>query len=799
MDSASTLKPAPFSRVDVALVLLLAALMALFFWRILTPNPLDRAQFPPGDFTDQFYAFRLYETRAFSEGRLPLWSENFNSGHPFLADIQSAVFYPIALANTLLHLALFHSFALFALELEALLHFWLAGAFTYLFARRVLRRFGATSLRVGAFVSAIVFTFGGYLTSYPPLQLAILETAVWLPLALFFIDRAVSIAPLTAASSATGRGEPYSLFPQGEGLERLAHFTKKPMGTTYSLLPVGEGLGMRDLVAAGMVLGIAALAGHPQTFLFVFATTAIYFLFRVWQKNRQSKIENRKAKSFLRALGIIVLFALIAFGVAAIQLVPAVEYQQLSTREALSFADAAKGFPTLDLLQFILPGYASAFASPLYVGILPLWLALFALLRKRDETIFWGVLALGALILAFGFYVFAYVIFYLFVPGASLFRQQERLAFVVSFALAMLAGYGVADLLGAFDVTRARKLFALLPAGAVMTLTLLLTFFVAGAQNPQGRLSFLGDRAGLMLIIFGLTSLLVGLYLHFVRERERYGEHSSQVFAVLAIVLILFDLWSVNEPANKGRVEDRFANIPFAELLHNDTGLFRVAADDQLLPGHFGIPTRLQAVDGISPLRLAHYDALLKLPPEIYLPLLNVKYAITRKPAGFAAQVMARDDDVQLAQLDATFPRAWLVGAAQVEADDANAAALLANQFDAAHNALVATPPPFALDANAVNGTVAIPNYSAQQITLDVNAPANGLLVVSENFYPGWRATVDGQPTDILRADLTLRAIPLRAGQHRVEMWYDPLSFKLGAAISAVTLLACCIMLLRKR
>jgi hypothetical protein len=786
MDSASTVKPAPFSRVDVALLLLLAALIALFFWRILTPNSLDRAQFPAGDFTDQFYAFRLYEARAFSEGRLPLWSENFNSGHPFLADIQSAVFYPIALANTLLNLALFHSFSLFALELEALLHFWLAGAFTYLFARRVLRRFAETPLRVGAFVSAIVFTFGGYLTSYPPLQLAILETVVWLPLALFFIDRAVSVAPLTSDPSPTES----PLTPDPSPIGR---------GEYYSLLPMGEGLGMRDLVAAGMVLGVAALAGHPQTFLFVFATSAIYFLFRVWQKNRQSKIENRKSKSFLRALGIIVLFALIAFGVAAIQLVPAVEYQQLSTREALSFADAAKGFPTLDILQFILPGYASAFASPLYVGILPLWLALFALLRKREETIFWGLLALGALILAFGFYVFAYVIFYLFVPGASLFRQQERLAFVVSFALAMLAGYGITDLLGAFDVKRAKKLFALLPVGAVMTLTLLLTFFVAGAQNPQGRLSFLGDRAGLMLVLFALTSLLVGLYLHFARARERGGERPLQAFAMLAVVLILFDLWSVNEPANKGRVEDRFADIPFAELLRRDASVFRVAADEQLLPGHFGIATGLEEIGGISPLRLARYDALLKLSPEIYLPLLNVKYAITRNPAAFNARVMARDDDVQLAHLETTFPRAWLVGSAQVEANDAQAASLLANHLDAAHNALVATPLPFALDANAANGAVAIPNYSAQQITLDVNAPADGLLVVSENFYPGWRATVDGQPTKILRADLTLRAIPVRAGQHRVEMWYDPLSFKLGAAISAVTLIACFILLFWKR
>ena len=157
-----------FSWLDAALLLLLAVLVAVFFWRILTPNPADRAQFPPGDFTDQFYAFRVYEAHALIEGRIPLWSENYNSGHPFLADIQSAVFYPVALINTLANIWLFNSFSLFALELEALFHFYLAGAFTYLFARRVLSRpsrsletskVSPNIARVGAFTAASVFMF----------------------------------------------------------------------------------------------------------------------------------------------------------------------------------------------------------------------------------------------------------------------------------------------------------------------------------------------------------------------------------------------------------------------------------------------------------------------------------------------------------------------------------------------------------------------------------------------------------------------------------------------------------------
>lgn len=739
--------PDNFSRRDVALLVLLAGLVALFFWRILTPNLADRAQFPPGDFTDQFYAFRLYEARAFAEGRFPLWSENYNSGHPFFADIQSAVLYPIGLANTLLNVALFgKSFSLFALELEALLHFYLAGAFTYLFARRLLLRAAPDRMRqseempaqVGAFVAALVFTFGGYLTSYPSLQLAILETAVWLPLALYFLDAAM----------------------------------------------VGAGFKPAPTIAAGAVLGIAALAGHPQTLLFVMASCAIYFAFRVCTILPVGTPTRGYATRVVLNFGIVLI---IAFGIAAVQWIPSIEYQQLSTREALSFADAAKGFPTLDILQFILPGFASAFASPLYIGILPLWLALYALLRRDRERAFWGLLALGALLLSFGFYVFAYVLFYLFIPGAALFRQQERLAFSISFALAVLAGYGIRDLVASGANALGRRLFMLLPVGAVVALALLTTFFAAAAQSNAGRIVFLGDRSGLMLVIFGVVSLGTGLYL--------YDILSPRWFVPVAIMLILFDLWSVNETANKGRVEERFADNPLIDLIKQDRETFRVTADAQLLPGHFGIAYGLEEIGGISPLRLARYDALLQLPRPIVDSLLNVKYVITTAPQSFEGNIVGQDRNVRLVQLNQPRAPAWMVGNVVV-GDDAYAFEMMQRaDFDPMRQAVLAAPALFPFDAQAHAGRVTLVSRTAEHIALDVSLPADGLLIVSENFYPGWRAMADGEPTDILRADLNLRAVPLHAGDHRVEMVYDPWSFKLGAAISALTVVACAILL----
>jgi uncharacterized membrane protein YfhO len=66
-----------------------------------------------------------------------------------------------------------------------------------------------------------------------------------------------------------------------------------------------------------------------------------------------------------------------------------------------------------------------------------------------------------------------------------------------------------------------------------------------------------------------------------------------------------------------------------------------------------------------------------------------------------------------------------------------------------------------------------------------VECASRGMLVLSEVYYPGWRAYVDGAAASIYRADYALRAVEVDEGAHRVEMVYDPVSFKLGAAISA--------------
>jgi uncharacterized membrane protein YfhO len=67
-------------------------------------------------------------------------------------------------------------------------------------------------------------------------------------------------------------------------------------------------------------------------------------------------------------------------------------------------------------------------------------------------------------------------------------------------------------------------------------------------------------------------------------------------------------------------------------------------------------------------------------------------------------------------------------------------------------------------------------------------------LVLSDTFYPGWKAFVDGKEEKILRANYNFRAVPLTAGTHRVEFVYDPLSFKLGALTTFLGILGCLVI-----
>jgi hypothetical protein len=110
---------------------------------------------------------------------------------------------------------------------------------------------------------------------------------------------------------------------------------------------------------------------------------------------------------------------------------------------------------------------------------------------------------------------------------------------------------------------------------------------------------------------------------------------------------------------------------------------------------------------------------------------------------------------------------------------------MLSSDFDPATTVVLSEPPgaPASLD-EALVATAEVVSYEAARVVVEVELSGPGWLVLSDTYYPGWEATVDGQPTPIYQANACVRAVRLPEGRHEIVFRFRPRSFYWGALIS---------------
>jgi hypothetical protein len=190
-----------------------------------------------------------------------------------------------------------------------------------------------------------------------------------------------------------------------------------------------------------------------------------------------------------------------------------------------------------------------------------------------------------------------------------------------------------------------------------------------------------------------------------------------------------------------------------------------------------------------------------QLPSDAQLDLLGVRYLIANAGTPSRAGLEMTDfGDLRLFARTAPVPRSLVVFSATSVADESAALARMAQpDFDSNREvvlegptpALSSTPQPSVLRPQSspsssipVEPDVAQPERWHARVSL--NQP--GYLLQREAWYPGWRARVDGADVPIVRANVLYRAVPLAAGDHDVELYFDSASFKRGALLSAAGL-----------
>ena len=237
----------------------------------------------------------------------------------------------------------------------------------------------------------------------------------------------------------------------------------------------------------------------------------------------------------------------------------------------------------------------------------------------------------------------------------------------------------------------------------------------------------------------------------------------------------------------------------------------------ELMPevaSHYGVAD-LRSYDGLDPARVNRLvdvalgrrgDAARRGAPAIDYPLLGLMSVrdvanLDSPPPGFTPLPSPPGiDTFPIVENPFFLPRARLVTGAVVEPDDERALALLrAPDFARDRTIVLASGAPHPPASPADPGSARIVESRPDRVRIDIAPTAPGFLILSDTFFPGWIATADGQPREILRANVAFRAVPVAPGEHEVEFRYAPLSFRVGAISSLIAALISFAGLLKRR
>ncbi len=717
--------------------------------------------------------------QALGQGAWPWWDPNLGFGQPLASNPAAAVFYPVGWLQPLVSAQAWYS-------IFVALHLGLAG----LGALRLARHAGLSL--VGGVAAALAWMASGPLLSL---------VNVW-P---HFGGAALAPWVVTAADRALVQG----------GARRT--------------------IAWGALVAAQVVVGSADVG--LLTLLVCFALGVARSVKAGWPAARAP-------------IGIAAIAGVVALALSAVQWLPALEALRASDRLTATAAQRAGwsihpltlaqlALPvTLDLIPRLAPGGIDldliwqSFLRSIYVGLPVLVLALRGLfVPHRLRTWAAGVGAVAGLF-ALGPHTPIHTLLVTVVPGMGVMRYPAKAMVLVALCVALLAGLGVDTVgsalrgrrehlartwaVGGLALTMialalvtwgaARAGTSSLPAAAPIAVAAACAAAVAalagtrlarwkGAPlvaaglafadlawahhglNPTAPRSFFEQRPAILsLLPEGARVYAWDYSVRAARARPRVRESlafgrptagTGQLQVAEAAQAYLYP-WSANRWLRRGSFEaDPFGLQP--QAMRNFVFLLRGLEDSPLF-------TRL--------LRISSVQRVVSLHDESHEGLVPV--GTVSGPYPLPIRVFAVPD---------ALPAAYVVSGART-ADEGEQAylTLLSPEFDERREVVLPTAAGAAPIQPAFVGTATIQTFAADRIVVDVSASHDGWLVLTEAFDAGWHARVDGAPATVLPANTVFRAVPVRAGRHRVDLRYWPRTLVVGAWLTLATALACVVV-----
>jgi hypothetical protein len=738
-----------------------------------TPEQIDQPSVT-SDCTLSYFPRRVFATEMIRKGQIPFWNPHQFCGTPFLATFQTGVLYPVNVA-----LYLFDPPT--QMDLFLYFHFLVAAVFTFLLGRKLGMSHGAS------LVSAVTFTFCGFMvTRYG--QPTFVSTASWLPALLFF----------------------------GE------HLMEAPVLRRAGLLT--------------LAFALCILAGFPQLAMFNVYALAGYMLFRVLLKRHVGV--SWKAK----VLGLVGLSLAVAILVCAFQLLPTWELSTFSFRKVLPFDMVlSSAHHPLVSLKYLVPNilghprdvgvlskelvesggqalFQQNYVSTVgYVGVLPLVLAVVAVVGLKRKAIPLVILSAVSLLVVFGSPLLH--VFYRMVPGFN-FSRIDRVIVVYMCSVALLAGYG-------FDAAGTGRRKSVVVASAFAAFALVFTVWfrtvgwkgihenIASAISGEAYLEYASREVYVFLVLALVSGLMVlgsGL-----RRLPKW------LITGVALVILLGDLlpngvgFKVSQPADEV--------VPASSLIDNlksDPGRWRFAKfGAEVIPSNTATLLGLEDIHGYDALNVNRYIevlgtidstviavgnaalrrrigpiSLIEALESPVLDMLNVKHVLTAADLG-----APRAQAVSLIN-SGCLPRAYLVPQARFFDTYADMLAYMkSGAFDPASEVLLRGTAGTTITEgyDGPVGLASISEHTPHKVVIDVEAERDCYLFVSEVHYPGWAAFLDDAEVDVLRANYAFRAVEVERGSHSLRMEYVPLYFRTGLIFSVAGIGLVALLLISRR
>ena len=744
----------------IGALIVLTCLFCAMFWEGLQQGIIANWDSLRGYLPLRFQAWQIFTDYK----QFPFWTSVDALGAPFFADCQTGSISPFNI--------LFSFFSVgFTFNLTIILHYVFAGFGTYIFLKKWNCAFEV------ALFGAIAFMFSGFLITNKEI-LALGFGACYLPWFLVAVE---------------------------------------------SILSNKSRIGFLSLI---FLIFLQFIDGHVQIFLYTGYFIFAYSFFRVFILN-----DDKIKKIIIVSLGFILGILLLS-----ISFFPATQLANLSLRSASSFAFACQGqldsfFELFSMIFPYIEGPAWSTSSIyetvgkqvnvfrtviLYSGIAPLFLALAGLIwaqNKNNKKViaFFIIAALLCIALSLGNNI-PFLKFACFLPGIKTFRQPHRCIFILNFCVAVAGAISLNELIK----LKTKKIKIGIVIASFLFFQVALLYFI---KNPNflinsnffpnwiNKISFNIPNVYIPLLLIFATTLL-GCFCFIKKIRKFVG----WIFLVLIIVDAFYFV-----PYFAPQAGVKYSDINSALQLNKINNiekpryLPRYGAFNYLNKFHVG----WSEISKLSALPVfAHYTAFVQknwyafakhhergkysdkrfFDANHFLRHANIKYA-NYKNLIFNKEVNHPFNNPTYETAN-FFPRAFLTTDLLIFNNNSEAKnALFNDKFKwpsnktitlAKTDSVIENWPKFLSDAT---GSCKIISYTPNKINIEVdihNGPM--MLVISDAWYPNWRAKIDGDEVGIAKADCVLRAIAVPVGKHNIKFYYRSNYFVVGGIISLVVL-----------